>query len=304
MRGRIALFSSIGICSLLLAGCRGSSELSLEQKIAKAQKAKEPDVRAKKLIQIAEDRFRARDLRGAESTMTLALRACGAVEDQADRAEVFAKLAEAQVELGTSDGRRAVESALEAVRRIEDPATKSRLLAKVGRTRGLVGDVDGAARTLSEAAGEARQLEDLAVKTLVLGRVATGYQKIGRQTEADRVIEEALGSASSIEDHQKRCEAITLLAADQHATEEAETALTSFNLAVEAAEKIENPYSHAYALTDVAEALAKAGHYDKTKELLNKAERIAEGISMTDEKERVTKRIKEVAGLKRKLAKS
>ena len=56
----------------------------------------------------------------------------------------------------------------------------------------------------------------------------------------------------------------------------------TFELALESAGKIDNPYSKVYALGDIAKKLSEAGLRTKTHEVLDQAERLAEKIPQPD----------------------
>lgn len=275
---------SIGACSLMLAGCGADSSessrqgVSFEKRLVQASKETRPEVRAPMLMKIALGQAKAKDEFAAEDTMKLAAKACDEVDDPEARIRVLCLLSEAQNRLGNRSGaRRAAESALAAAPEVVSPERQAFALARVGRARGVAGNLDGALETLAEAEQLAAGVEDLRGRTLVLVAVTTSYQKLDQPAQADRVVAAALQSAKTIKDHRQRCDAIAEVAARQHAMNKKE-AVETFDLALQAAGEIENAFSHAYALANLAEKLSAAGEHTRTHEVLKEADAIAQKI--------------------------
>ena len=287
LRGLVA-FSIVGVVAFVLAGCGGDSSnsgqsaLSYHQQVARALKEPVPDVQAGTLMEIGAKQGKAKDLSGAEKTLELAAKACRKIQKAETRATMFARLAEKQIGIGErSAARRSFAAAREAADQIEDPESTARTLATLGATQGTLKDVAGADQTLKAAEAKAADLKDPAGRISVLNTIAAGYQKIAQEAEVQRVLQGALATALAVEDGRNRTDAIAEVAATQAKLKRSDAAKT-FDLARASARKIENPYSQAYALMEIAKKLSKAGRHTQTHEVLAEAAKVTKKIPEPD----------------------
>lgn len=297
-----------GVTVVLLAGvfstgCGSddrSGGLSFAQRLAKAKKEPRPEVRAKEFMRIALAQAKADEPFAAEDSMELAKKTCREIEDPSAQTVAYSLLAEAHRRLeNPTESARAANAALAAAGKVESVEIRARSLARVGRALGIAGSTDRAIDALKQAEQLAEPLDDLRGRTLVLVEIAASYRKIEQPSQADRVIAAAMELAKTIEDARQQCEALCKVAARQHAMRSKETSAT-FDLALAAARRIEDPHSRAYALADLAEALSKAARHTKTHNVLDEAHRTAGKISDVGMQRQMLDRIRE---LKAKLPK-
>lgn len=277
----------LGAVGLVLAGCGGDSggdgaELSYREQIRRAMKESVPDVRAGMLMEIGVKQGKAKDLSGAEETLTLAAEACAKVRKPETQATMYARLAEKQSEIGDRSGaRRSFAAARRAADKIENPESVARTLASLGAAQGALNNVDGATETLKAAETKAGELKDPSGKIFVLKTIAEAYQKTGQEGEVERVLRDALGTAQAIEDGRKRTDAIAEVAAMQAQLKQGDAAKT-FELALESARTVDNPYSQTYALMEIAKKLSKAGRHKQAREVLGEASKVCKKIPEPD----------------------
>jgi len=291
----------VGILSLSLIGCGGSSDssgskLSAKQRAQQALKDPVPESRAKALVRIGYEQSKAKDDYGSEETLRLASKATAEIPDPAIRASVWSMLADAHQRIGNrAEARTAVQAALTAAEEVDNIESKANALARAGRTQALTGDSSGAMKTLAEAERLAGELGDAYGEVLVLGATAASYHKIGKPQQADRVLATALQRGETIEDDLQRCQAISEVAARQHDLE-IPTARETFDLAVKTAREIEKDHAKAHALADLAEKLSKAGYHRQTHEILEEADQAANKIPEPDLQRQTVERVRTLMG--------
>jgi len=109
-----------------------------------------------------------------------------------------------------------------------------------------------------------------------------------------------LKSAETVSDVKKRCQIILEVAAKQADLGEDAAAAETFDLALQAIDKIEEPFFHVYAMCDAAERLSEAGLNAKAQEVLQRAERRAEKISEPDMRQQAIQRARSLISRLRK----
>jgi hypothetical protein len=295
----VLVLTVMAILGPVLAGCTDTSkpagERSFREQIAEAKKEPDAELRAKRLIKIGYQQWKAKDEAGAEETLRIAWEDCDSIADPAAKAGALSLMAEANSRLGDgSAARRAIAEAKQAAAKVEPAESKAQTLARVARAQGDADDPD-AVGTLRSAEELVAKVDDLQGKTLALCAVANAYRSIQKPAECDRVLAAALNGAKSSADARKRSLAQAEVAAAQSAFDEA-TAAKTFDLALESAGKIDQPYSRVYALGDIAERLSAAGFRAKAHELLNQAEQAAAKVPQADLQMQALQRTRSLMG--------
>ncbi len=272
-----------------LAGC-GSGDapragLSYKEMVARAQREKSADARARRLAEIAFRQSRAGDEFGADATFDLARRACGREEiDETDtwlRTSVF--LAEKLAQSGRKmEAIRVLEPALGAVNDLDDAEVSAGALAGIARVQALAGRQSAAKKTVARAEELLEQIDDLYGQTLVKGEIARAMHQLDRPEEVKRITGAAMELARSADDDRTRANCIALVASQLHALGDQQGARTALNEAVAAARAIADPYSKAHAMCDVAIRLGEAGYRGAAHKLLEEADLVAHKIPDRD----------------------
>ncbi|MBN2581245.1 MAG: hypothetical protein JXB10_19850 [Pirellulales bacterium] len=288
MRRLLRACFSCSVLLTVLGGCNGRSDsggpLSFAARIQKAEKQKDPHLRARQLLRIVDDQFRARDVFGAEDTLQLARLACRKIPEPVTQAHVFALLIEADALLDNKTAaRRDFEAAGKALESIEEKGSKARALARLGQAQGVIKDDAGqAVATVRRAEKLAAELTDPLARGLTLIAAAEAFGKLGKTAEADRVIAQILQTAQAVPKGRSRVQLLAQTALLQHVLKRKDAAKKTFELAVETAEKLENLHQKANALADIAVEFSKTGDAKRTRQLLDQAENAAAKIPERD----------------------
>ncbi len=289
-RGLTAL-SLFAAFALLLTGCPNKPSQSRGVSYVDLVKEKltlpDPIDRARELTKLMHAQATdGGDSFGAEETMKFAVKACGEIDDPVRKVEAYCFLAEGQAAIKhSSDAKKSLKEALTFVEKVEGVPGKTRLYARIGRTQGRAGDIDGAAESIATAEEMTAQLEGPYEKILALTDLAGSYTVIEKSEDVKRVVGTALKMAGALEDQRKQCEAIAKVAAKLQEMKNPEEARKAFDLAKATAEKIEDPHSRCYAMIDIAKKLHEAGYPAEARDLLNQAELLSNKISRPDFKQ-------------------
>ena len=301
---RLTALCLLASCLPIVVGCGaapsspGTASTSYVDQAARAGEEPIPEVRARKLIQIAYKQVQAKDDFGAEDTFELADKACDLIEEPSMRAGVLTLLCQARMKL--DDDRSTLKSlaaAQKAVEGIEDLETKALATAKLAQVQARLDDPAAALRMLQSAEELAAGLEnadgqaDAFGQTRVLSAVAESYHQMGQAAEAGRTVEAALKAAESL-DGLRRCEATGIVAATQHKMGEKDAAEATFARALEFAAEIDTLHQKANAMCEMAEQLAECGHRVKARETLEQADQVAHRIPELDLQRQTVERIR------------
>jgi hypothetical protein len=296
---------------LALAGCGGgdassssgttaSGGPSFLQQVDAALNEPNPVRRARQLTLIGDRQRQALDQTGADTTLSLARKACHEIPDPADRGTGFAFLAMAYARSGNlSATRRAATDARTAAELVTDPDAKINVLAKAAAALGTAKDAGGAVALLESAEQLVPSITaaddddaDLALKrrSAALNSIAAGYQAADRKEETQRVIGASLALTDQISKPRGKADAVAAVALAL-AKMKSDTAAATFDRAVETARHIPEDISRAHALVDIAIKLKEAGMSAKSSPLIQEAEQAAEKVTDPGLKSEVMEKI-------------
>lgn len=285
------------------AGCGGKKKvLTVKQRLEKAKKLPTPEARAAEFSKIATMRADAKDKKGAEETLGLALAEVPEEGQPLVCVPILIEIAETYVAVGQKPpARKAVETASKMAATVEDPKGKATLLAQIGVIQGSgeagLGDARGAKKSLDEAAKLAA--EDVAERFRgeALAVVAMGYADAGLATDATKMISTLEGLADGLTDLRPKAEAYAAAAAVRAAAGDKEAAGKLLEKASTAAKEITDfPANRAYALVAVAKALVANGDKATAKKLLADADKSAAKIADPEQNKAATKLVRALQG--------
>lgn len=268
------------------AGCGTKKKvLTVKQRLERAGKLPTPEARAAEYSKIATMRADAKDKKGAEETLNLALAEVPEDGQPLVCVPILVEIAETYVGVGQKgQARKAVETASKMTATIEDPKGKATMLARVGVIQGNgvtgIGDLRGAKKSLDEAAKLATEDVTERFRGEALAAVAMGYADAGLASDATKMIGTLEELADGIADLRPKAEAYAAAAAVRAAAGDKDAAGKLLEKASAAAKGITDfPANRVYALVAVAKALVANGDKAGAKKLLADADKTAAKIA-------------------------
>jgi tetratricopeptide (TPR) repeat protein len=278
------LLLAMGLMAVMPStGCGGKKATqTIAQRIKNAKKLQTPEKRAEEFTKIAASRAEAKDKKGAEETLGLALAEVPESGQPLVCVPLFLDIAESYVGIGQkTTARKAVEAASKMVAAMEDPKAKATLLAKIGvvQGKGGLGDSRGAKKSLDEAASLATNDVSERFRGEALAVVAMGYSDAGLASDATKMIGTLEELAAGLSDLRPKAEAFAAAAAVRAAAGEKDAAVALLEKASAAAKEIKDfPANRVYALVAVAKALVANGDKKGALALLGDAEKAASKV--------------------------
>lgn len=267
------------------AGCGSKKKaLTVAQRIEKAKKLPSPEARAAEFAKIAAMRADAKDKKGAEETLGLALAEVPEGGQPLVCVPLLIEIADTYIGIGEkSSARKAIELAAKMAGTLEDPKGKATVLAQIGVIQGSkesgLGDSRGAKKSLDEAAKLATEDVSERFRGEALAVVAMGYADAGLANDAKEMIVTLEGLADGLADLRPKAEAYAAAAAVRAAGGDKEAAGKLLEKASAAAKEINDfPANRVYALVAVAKALVANGDKAGAKKLLADAEKSASKV--------------------------
>jgi tetratricopeptide (TPR) repeat protein len=281
------------------AGCGSRKKaLTVAQQIEKAKKLPTPEARAAQLTKIAATRADAKDKKGAEETLGLALAEVPESGQPIVCVPILIEIAETYIGIGQkSSARKAIELASKMAGTLEDPKGKATVLSQIGVIQGSsesgLGDARGAKKSLDEAAKLATEDVSERFRGEALAVVAMGYADAGLANDAKAMIGTLEELADGLADLRPKAEAYAAAAAVRAAGGEKEAAGTLLEKASTAAKEINDfPSNRVYALVAVAKALVANGDKPAAKKLLADAEKSASKVADPDQQKTALKTVR------------
>lgn len=283
---------------LATGGCKEPSEpSSYQEQVVEAQKETDPEVRVRQLARIGYRQGKAKDLAGAEETFEIAWKDSQSIAEPEIRVAELALVAEAQAALDLrAAARRSVGSAIAAVADVKKAETKAVLLARLGRIQGEVGSAGDGAATLKSAEALLPGIEDPQGRTLVYCAFAGAYDALDAADKRDRTFADALAFIKTIPDLKKQCLSLSDVAAKQADLEQNESAVKTFDLALESAAKIDSAFFRSYTMGEIGQRLSDAGFVKKARQVLQQAEKVAEKVPEQDMQFQALQKIRSLIG--------
>lgn len=245
------------------SGCGSNkpTEPSPTQQVDAARLERDPEIRARKLIDIAENQRSIKDMPGAAATSADAMRAAEQIKNPGTKAEVLLIVAKQLADSGSRiDASKAIESARIAVATIDDR------IAKVTATVSLAEAVlkfeppETRARAAAAVLGGAESLiegidspED---KVPLLAELAAMKIKIAGQDAAQPLLQATKEQAAAISDPRVRVRTQSAAAARLYDGGRSDEGKALFEAAVASAAGLTDPQARGYALLDIVESLS------------------------------------------------
>jgi tetratricopeptide (TPR) repeat protein len=157
-----------------------------------------------------------------------------------------------------------VSQALQAAKRIEEPASQVSQLTKIALLYAQVGKKEQAAEVCSQALQVTRQFPDAAKKAVFLAGVAVVYGKAGRNDLATAVFTQALQLAQALENEDNKARTLAFIAI-------ASAKINPYNQAIELTQTIGDANIEGDALTQMAKDYEKAGNKQQAAQALEQA---------------------------------
>jgi tetratricopeptide (TPR) repeat protein len=271
--------------ALPAAGC-GSKQgpLTIAERIQRAKQLPTPEGRAGELARVAGLRAKAKDKKGAEQTLGDALAEVPEAGQPLICVPILLEIAETYADIGQkASARRAVESAATMIARVEDPKSRSALLAQLGVIQGSkdagLGDARAGKKSLDEAAKLALNDVSERFRGEALAAVAMGYADAGLAADAQEMIGALEELAGGLDELRPKAEAFAAAAAVRAAGGDKAAAGDLLAKAAAAAQGIKDfPTNRVYALVAVAKALVANGDVPGAVKLLADAEQTASKV--------------------------
>jgi tetratricopeptide (TPR) repeat protein len=204
---------------------------------------------------------------------------------------VLGEIAQTYGDLGQrSSAKKAIEVAATMVAGIEDPQSKSGMLAQIGVAKAAAGDKNGAKEALGEASKLAMNDVPERFRGKALAAVAMGYVDAGLADAANDVIGTLEELAGGLEELRPK-------AAVRAATKEQDAAKKLLDQAATAAKGITDfPSNRVYALVAVAKALVATGDTKGALALLADAEKTASKVPDPEQQKDAMKTVRVLMG--------
>ncbi len=281
---RVRPWAALGLTVLLLTGCGGSKTpggTSLAAQIEAAQRDPDPQSRARALITLGYQQYKAQDTMGARDTYRLAHRAANEIKIPGIRAIELAKLAEGYARMDNpGDARDVVREAKSVVASVSEPFLQVTAYSALAKAMGIAQDQGEAAALLRDAEAvvdRQPQTDDpieLQQRVDALISIAEGYYGLDRKDNAAALFDRIRQLAEAMPLPRSQANALASLGAAQNRLGAPE-GQANLDAAVEAAHQIEDVNSQAHALAEIA---VKLPSREQTNALLDEANKLAEQV--------------------------
>ena len=231
----------------------------LQEALAMVQNIKQPSFRATAFASIALAQAEAGNSKAVGQSLSDALVAARAIEDEQKRASSLGEIAVAQVMVNRA------RDALATVQEIKANRMRDEALAAVAVAQAEAGDFQGATAT-------ARKIELHPGRAEAFAGIARAQARAGHARDAEQSISQAMLAAQEIEHDETRAYRLTAIARAQAAAADDKAAEQSFAEAVSAAEKVVDDGQRHFALFDIATLQADAGYVEGAKLTAQKIE--------------------------------
>lgn len=263
MRGSWQVGIVVVLATTCWCGCgsKKTNEVSFTQMIDGAQAERDPELRARKLIDIAVQARAVKDMPDAAAASSKALQAAEQIKNSGTKAEVLLLVAKESADAGSRiEASKAIESAKVAVDRIDDRPAKVEATITLAeavlkfespetRTR-AAGIVLNGAESLVEGVTDAEQKIPLMAKLAVVKMTVAG------KDAAQPILKQAAEQAATIADPRKRVRTQSNAAARLYDGGRGEEGKAFYDAALATAAGLTDPQARGYALLDVVEALS------------------------------------------------
>jgi hypothetical protein len=241
-------------------GSKKPAEPSLTQRVDAANLERNPEIRARTLIDIAAEQRALKDTPGAATTSALALKAAEQIKDPGTRAEVLLIVAKQSADAGSRiDASKAIESARVAVQTIADRNAKVAatisLAEAVLKFESPEARVRAATAVLNGAESLVEGVTSPEDKVPLMAELIAVKIKIAGKEAAQPLLKTATEQAAAITEPRVRVRTQSAAAARLYAGGRAEEGKAFFDAAVASAAGIADPLAKGHALLDVVEAL-------------------------------------------------
>lgn len=252
----------IAICFVpsLVVGCGSSkpTEPTLSQQVEVAQHERDPEIRARTLMDLSAQQRAMKDNPGAAATMTVALKSALEIKSPATKSEVLLAVAKELIAGNGSklEASKAIESARVAVATIADRREKAVAMIDLGASVKKLGEHDAAVAALNNAESLIDGVENPEEKAPLLGALAAARTVTGDKTKSEGALKSARELAAGISDPRRKVRTQAEVAAALYAADLPEAGKPVLDAAVDAARAIADPQGRAYALTEIFEVLS------------------------------------------------
>lgn len=251
---------AISLLVLAVAGCGSSkpTEPTLSQQVEVAARERDPEIRARTLIDLSSQQRAMKDNPGAAATMTLALKAAQEMKNPATKVEVLLAVAKELIAGGGSklEASKAIESARVAAATIANRDEKAAALLDLGSSAKKLGEPEAAVSALNDAESLIGGVEKPEAKAPLLGALAAARRVTGDQSKSDAALKSAKELAAGISEARLRVRTQAAVAAVLYRADQPESGKVMLDAAVDSARSITDPQGKAYALSEIFEALS------------------------------------------------
>ncbi len=281
---RLARLTSTAFILCCVLGCGGQSNpggQTISAQIEAAKANPNPQARARALTLLADKQNLAQDTMGARDTFRAAHQAITEISDPSSKAMELGVLAQGYARANDlSAAKNTVAEGRKVAAMIPEPFLQVAAYASMAKALGVAkapADAADLLRDAEAAAGKFDKTNPLAQQQQVeaLITIAEGYQGIDRTASATALFERIGQSIESIDSPRGQADALAAMAAAQARLGLPETAAT-FQKAIDAAHRIDDPTSQTHALAEIAMKMPDRG---KAQALLDEADKLANKIS-------------------------
>jgi hypothetical protein len=287
----------IAISSALsfVAGCGGSkpAEPTLTQQVEAATHERDPEIRARTLIDLSAQQRAMKDNPGAAATMTIALKSALEIKSPATKSEVLLAVAKELIAGNGSklEASKAIDAARVAVATIADRSEKAKATIDLGMSVKKLGEHDAAVAALNNAQSLTDGVENPEQKAPLLGSLAAARIVTGDKAKADAALKSARELSDGIADPRRKVRTQAEVAAALYAADQPESGKPMLDAAVDAARAITDPQKRGYALTEIFEVLSPFRTRLPLSGLLNEAGEAARQMKELDQQGVLLRRI-------------
>ncbi|MCC7084858.1 MAG: hypothetical protein IT427_07615 [Pirellulales bacterium] len=287
------------------SGCGGGKSndrgagggISIQQLYTQAMADNNPPTRARKLVRVGEQQFRAGDMSGADTSYREAAKAIDEIKDPYLRASAETVLAGAYARSsGQTDAERLLKSAAALVANAESADNKVELLSNIAGVYAVnLRQPGNASAKLQDAEKLAGDIVAPSDRLTALAAIIRGYAKAKKTADVDRLVETAGELADGIQDPAKKADALSAFGRALVDADRKKQGVSRLAAAAEAANKIDVTYGKVYALASIAEQYAHAGDAAKARALLSECEELSKNISEIDLRADAQEKVRQVA---------
>ncbi|MDO4585006.1 MAG: hypothetical protein Q4D62_12985 [Planctomycetia bacterium] len=274
----------VGLLALGGTGCMKRKDTSagrrVIQDIESARNISDPEDRASRLAKLAvQQNELLKDSLGARTTIQLAEKACGEIEDIRSKVTAYSTLSESYLQLGRSSGaRQALKKAQAAIGELPENTPADEMIESLlglANAQGALGATADASLSLQGVMEQLDKIESEIGKVDTVTKVAAAYTQMKAEAGRDEMYAKLTEMAEAAENARTRCDIYCRLADIQLKGDLKEIGETTLKTALDGVEKIEGLGAQAMTLCQIATVYQGTGNDAEARKLVQDADKRA-----------------------------